>query len=416
MFLLLLSLVAADTLNLTLDQALLLARQKSPVSADARLDTLSGQSKYLRGWSGVLPSLSGSGGFGWHNSQNILGNDTTTHAWSFSVGVSQVLFDASIAGAAAQGVVARDVARLQARSKLSELDLNVKTGYFGLQKLYGMYDLADTALARADDDYYLVEQKLRLGKATEIERLRAQVAVHQARLNLMDAEKGILAANETFKAKLGISDNSVVKTEPADTVRPEPGYSTFGSLWQAVQAGNPSLQLAEKNLKLAGLGKKIAYGRLLPSVSARLQNSYSDAGFPSSFKKWGENDATSFGFNLSLPIFDIQGNLLDIRDAGLELERAQVSLRSGELELRQTALGAYLNYAQAGRQVDYAAENLTLNQELHRLAQEQYRLGQVTLFDLLSVETGLVQARVSYLNALSDTRVQQAQLDYLLGR
>ena len=36
--------------------------------------------------------------------------------------------------------------------------------------------------------------------------------------------------------------------------------------------------------------------------------------------------------------------------------------------------------------------------------------------DLLSVETALTQARVSYLNALSDVLIEQAQMDYLLGR
>jgi outer membrane protein TolC len=38
------------------------------------------------------------------------------------------------------------------------------------------------------------------------------------------------------------------------------------------------------------------------------------------------------------------------------------------------------------------------------------------LLDLLSVEATLAQARVSYLNALSDVHVRQAQMDYLRGK
>ena len=63
------------------------------------------------------------------------------------------------------------------------------------------------------------------------------------------------------------------------------------------------------------------------------------------------------------------------------------------------------------RQVSYAAENLRLNEELYRLAQEQSRLGQLTMLELFDVATALSQARTSYLSAISDVHIQQAQID-----
>jgi outer membrane protein TolC len=268
----------------------------------------------------------------------------------------------------------------------------------------------------ATDNLELTTVKQRLGKSTGLEVLRAQTNASQARLNLMNAEQGLQTASEAFKAALGIDDPVVVKPEPVDTNPPTDQFSSFDDYWRAMEQANPSLQIAEKSLKAAELGRKVAWGRLLPSLSFSVSEHYGDSMLPSRTNKWSNNDATSWGFNLGLPILNVKDIVLGIRDANIAVERARIARRSSEIQLQQTAISARLNYDQSRRQVAYAAENLHLNQELYRQAQEQYRLGQLTQLDLFTVETGLSQARVSYLSALADVRVRQAQIDYLLGK
>jgi outer membrane protein len=415
---LLLSVIASDTLNLTLDQAVNAALRGSPTSADARLDSADGRSKFLRGWSVALPSLSGSAGLGWSNSRSILDTMTrrTSRSWSFSLGASQTIFDASALGAVAQGYVGRELANLQSAGKINQLVWNVKTGYYGLQKSYGLLEIARAAVERASDNSRLAQVKQKLGKATGIEVLRAETNLHQARLDLMNAEKGLLLASEGFKAQLGITERVVVKPEAVDTSPPAPAFESFDAYWDAVAAANPGLQLARSGVKAAELGRKVAYGRMLPSLAFSISDRFGDSLLPGRSNPWGSQDALSYGFNLSLPILNVKEILLGINDAAVALERAKIAQRGSEITLHQTVTSAWLNYEQVARQVAYAAENLRLNQELYRQAQEQYRLGQLTQLDLLTVETGLSQARVSYLSALADVKTQQAQIDYLLGK
>jgi outer membrane protein TolC len=155
---------------------------------------------------------------------------------------------------------------------------------------------------------------------------------------------------------------------------------------------------------------------MLPSLSFSISERYGDSLLPSGTNPWLNHDATSWGFNLGFPILNVKSIVLGIHDANIALERAKISERSTEIQLRQTAVSSWLSFEQAVQQASYAAENLRLNQELYRQATEQYRLGQMTQLDLFTLQTGLTQARVSQLNALSDLRTQQAQIDFLLAR
>jgi outer membrane protein TolC len=414
----LLFLMSADTLNLTLDQSVQLALRHSPTVADARLDTVDGQSKVWQGWSAVMPNLNGSVSRGWVNSKSRTDSTrrTTSGSWGASVGASQVLFDASTFSAVYQGYLGRDVSNLQSLSKMTQLIWSIRTDYYALQQAYGLLDIARLSVKNARDNYTLADVKQKLGKATGIEVLRADVNVRQSQLNQMSAEKALLTASEAFKADLGIDDPAVVKPEPVDTVLPTSVYNSFDDYWGAVVKANPTLQLAAKSEQTAALAKKVSYLKMLPSLTFSVSEHWGDSVLPSKSSPWGDNDALSFGFNLGFPILNVPDIVLGIHSANIALERAKIASRSSEIQMRQSAITAWLNYNQSMQQVGYAEQNVQLNQQLYRQAEQQYRLGQLTQLDLFTVETGLSQARVSYLSALADVRTLQAQLEYLSGK
>ncbi len=414
----LLFLISADTLNLTLDQSVRLALPHSPTVDDARLDTVEGQYKVWQGWSAVMPSLNGSISRGWVNRKPYAGatSRTTTGSWSASVGASQVLFDASALGAVYQGYLGRDVSNLQSVSKMTQLVWNIRTDYYALQQAYGLLDIARLSVKNAEDNHTLADVKQKLGKATGVEVLRAEVNVHQSRLNQMNAEKALLTASEGLKADLGIENRAVVKPEPVDTVLPTSTYGSFEDYWSAVVKANPTLQLSAKSEQTAALAKKMSYLKMLPSLTFSVSEHWGDSVLPSASSPWSDNDATSFGFNLGFPILNVPDIVLGIHSANIALERAKIASRSTEIQMRQSAITAWLNYDQSMQQVGYAKQNLELNQQLYRQAEQQYRLGQLTLLDLFTVENGLSQAQVSYLSALADVRTLQAQLEYMSGK
>ena len=93
-----------------------------------------------------------------------------------------------------------------------------------------------------------------------------------------------------------------------------------------------------------------------------------------------------------------------------------VAARAAVYQVRAAAATAVIGYDEARQRYDYARRNLELNQELYRLAQEQQRLGAISLIDFFSVETALEQASATHITALTDTYIKAAQINYLLGR
>ncbi|MBM3314105.1 TolC family protein, partial [candidate division WOR-3 bacterium] len=146
-----------------------------------------------------------------------------------------------------------------------------------------------------------------------------------------------------------------------------------------------------------------------------LSSDYSDSARPKSIRDWTDRDRVTTGIKLSFPLLDPKTYTLDILDAVAAARRAQAQARAARYQLRAAATTALLGYEEARQRYDYAKKNLELNQELFRLAQEQQRLGAISLIDFFSVETALEQAGASYIAALTDTYIQAAQISYLLG-
>jgi outer membrane protein TolC len=348
MFALLLWVIAADTVDMNVDQALDIALKQSPVTVDARLDRMAGQSSYLRAWSAVTPQLNGSAGMSWQ-----LG-DSTTRSVSLSGGLSQVLFNPSTFGGIATGKIERQVADLKAEGKLKQQALDVRVGYYGLQKAFSLYDVAALAVKQAEGNSELAIRKQKLGSATRIDVLRAETNLRQANLDLMSAEQDLLSANESFKALLGTNDDIIVRPTAIDTTWLPLAEASQEEFWLQVEASNLTLELARQDRKSTGIARTVAYGELLPTLSGSVSRSYSGKNLPGSLSELSKNSRTSAGLNLGLPILSIQSRLLDIHDAGIDVERANNTLRSSEIQVRQSAADAFLSFRQATRQASYA--------------------------------------------------------------
>jgi outer membrane protein TolC len=157
-------------------------------------------------------------------------------------------------------------------------------------------------------------------------------------------------------------------------------------------------------------------GQVLPSVSAYWRSTYEDSSLPRSVRNWDDKDQITTGIGLTFPLLDLKSFVLDIADAVAGSRRTRAAAARARYQIRAAATTAVLGYEKARQSYDYAKRNLELNQELYRLAQEQQRLGAISLIDFFSVETNLAQAQATYVSALTDTYVQAAQIAYLLGR
>ena len=90
MFLFTLFLISVDTLNLSLDDAMKVAMEKSPSRIEAVLDARTGTSKLIRGLTTLLPTVSA---YGTYTKTN---EPIKTRIWTGSIGLTQVVFNVDV--------------------------------------------------------------------------------------------------------------------------------------------------------------------------------------------------------------------------------------------------------------------------------------------------------------------------------
>ena len=420
MLLLFLALVSAspDTLELSLGQALDAAMKQSPAQTQASASRLSSGIAAGRGINALLPAASGSLAYGKIQAQILPGSDSTvtSKGWDGTLTLSQVIFDPRVFAGVANSLIQAGYYSVDAQDKQARLIFDVTEGYLGLLGTRLLRDAAASAVDRAADNLKLNQEKLRLGAASRIDVMRSEVFKSQADIGLLTMEKTLAAANAGFIATVGISRNVVVK--PTEQFSEPAGFevSNSDSLVAEIERRNPGAQLAAKSGTIAAVNTAAAIGQVLPSVSAFWSSDYSDSMMPKSIGDWSNNDRIATGIRFSLPLLDIKSFVLDIADAVAGSRRTRAAARATIYQIRAAAATAVIGYDEARQRYDYAKKNLELNQELYRLAQEQQRLGAISLIDFFSVETALEQANATYITALTDTYVQAAQINYLLGR
>jgi len=275
---------------------------------------------------------------------------------------------------------------------------------------------ADAAAKRAQANLAVTQEKRRLGSASDIDLMRAQVQESQSRLDLFSADKARSLAESDLKARIGITEPFHVR--PVETVSAPAALplSDRDSLIAEIERRNPGLASAARAKTAADANYVGSIGRALPSVSAYWSSSYADSNLPKSPRYWDDHDLAGYGLRFAFPLLDIKSYVLGVVNAGTEARRANAALVAARLALGSAARAAVMGYEEAFDRFDVARQNLDLSQQLHELAQEQYRLGGLSLTDLASVEAGLSQAQAAHASALCDTYIQAAQIAYLLGR
>jgi len=420
MLLVLLSLLSAtpDTLELSLAQSLDVALRGSPSSAEASASRLSSGIAVGQGINALLPSASGSLAYAKTRSQVIPNSDSsaTTTGWDGTFTLSQVVFDPSVFTGVVSSFINASYYSVDAQDKRAKLIYDVTESYLGLLGDRLLRDAAASAVNRAADNLKLNQEKFRLGAVSRIDVMRSEVAKSQADISLLTAEKTLAQANAGFLAAVGISRNVVVR--PTEQLTEPSGFaiSNSDSLIAEIERLNPTARLAAKSNAIATVNTVATVGQILPAVSAFWSSDYSDPTMPKSIKDWDNKDYVTTGIKLSFPLLDLKSYVLDVAHAAAGSRRARAVALAARYRVRASATTAVIGYEEAQQRYDYAKKNLELNQELYRQAEEQQRLGSLSLIDYFSVETALEEASASYIEALTDTYIQAAQISYLLGR
>ena len=411
---------AQEPVRLTLDQALEIALSESNTIKIA--DMTVEKSGYARkgSYASLYPNVNVSGSYQRTLLKQVMVMDMGGQAMEIKVGrdnnisasasASMPLVNASLWESLKLSALDVELAVEQARSSKVSLVSQVKQAFYGVLLAKESLAVMTQVYDNACENYEKTLQRFNVGKASEVEKLRAQVNMMSAEPNVSSAENVVLLATWQLKAVMGLdlqTDIDVVgdlNDYTSELLTPyvsEDDISNNSSLLQF----DIQNRMLESNLRM----QKKQY---LPTLAASINYNYSAMGddklswFPSS------NAALS----LSIPVFDGFQKHYNIKQTKISKDMLDLQRVDTERQIRIAIRNYNDNIALCVK--NYTAANATVEiaQKSYEISQKMYEVGKATLVELNDAQLALEQAQLTQAQAIYNFMVAKASLDELIGK
>ncbi len=461
--------------TLTLQEALAIARQNSPVYRTAQNAQRSADAQVRTAYGAFLPSLNTgfSGDYREGRQQIISGQAFGATNDQIGTGISaNSNMQLSMANLNELRAQRAGAAAVEADIEAAEQNLRqqVTTQFIAARQAEARAILQDTLLTTTAAQLELARARLTVGSGTQLDVQRAEVNNGRQRVAALQARNQADIEVLRLYQAMGVEPVAGTRlTGPLDVALPD--ISVNDLLAQARRA-NPVIDAARRREEQAQRRVSAARSNYLPTLS--LQGSI--AGFtqrsmntdilitqaqagtlssrascirseevraaldlPNNLTQceaiaWtpameqGIRDQQgrypfdftrspySFTASISLPIFDRFQREAGVQNATVQRRNAENTRRQEELRVSADVTSAYLTLTVNKQAVDLQDENSRTARIALSLAEERYRAGAINLVELIQARTDFETAETDRINAIFDFQRAFAQLEAAVGR
>ncbi len=395
---------------LTLDQLIEIGLENNSNIRIAERNLMAARADRRGSYSGLLPSVSMSGGTNLEGLYNLGGRDFDVPSLNSRISVSQTIFDGARSWYDARsGAISLKSSTTSFENTRDQAVLAIKQAYYNLLSRLELLEVAEEALELSRRQLELVEERYRLQAVKQTDLLKARVSVGQREADMYRARQNVATAATSLNVAVG-QDPSAALSVARDSVILEPVPDREAAL-SSLLANNPALKIQEMGVEQARLNVKKQRGVLLPRVSLSYGSNFRGDKLGNLFN----NASTSSNLSISLPLFTGLQNTSrysSTRYSALaEEERLDAQLRDLKRQLENTL--SSLESLHKIYPINQAV--LTSAEADVRLASEQYNLGAIAILDLLDAQVSLITARSTLVRTTYEIKIAKAQLAALMG-
>ena len=369
--------------------------------ARSRVDSHAAERNLKNAWNEILPGVDLSAG-----ASRSSATEATTLYGSLSASVT---FSPTVIAAVGLARAAYESQKLAYEASRRSLELEVRKSFYSLVLAQENITVLRQAIATAQANYEQAEAKRRVGLATELDVLSAQVNLENLRPNLGSALLARENSMAQFKILLGVDqDRELTLKGSLNEAAALTGLDLSG-----LSGEDPAVARLEASVETARAGLKAAR-TLVRSPSLTLSGSYRPAS--SNAGPWTDNGSISAIVSLSLD------NLLPWSSARGNEFKAGDTLAKTESELEEARITASVQETALQRKIEQSlsvlkARRLTvaLAERTYRLTEDAYKFGTKDLLNLQDAADSLQEARVKMLEEAYNLVSALLDLEYALG-
>ena len=298
----------------------------------------------------------------------------------------------------------------QARSSKVSMISQVKQAFYGVLLAKESLAVMTQVYNNAQANFEKTMQRYQVGKASELEKLRAQVNVMNAEPSVSSAENAVLLATWQLKAVMGLNLDTDI--EAIGDLKDYTELLLIPYVSENDISNNSSLLQLDIQNRMLESTIRMQKKQYLPTLAASINYNYSAMGddelrwFPSS------NAALS----LTIPVFDGFQKHYNIKQSKINKDMLDVQRIDAERQIR-IAIRNY-NDRIALCVKNYTAANSTVEiaQKSYEISEKMYEVGKTTLVELNDAQLALQQAQLTQAQAIYEFMVARASLDELIGK
>ncbi|MBF0296853.1 MAG: TolC family protein [Magnetococcales bacterium] len=331
---------------------------------------------------------------------------------TLTVSLNQLLWDFGKMNAeVAKAELGRMHAEWQLHAVRAEMLLDAASACINLPRHHRLQALAEQSVANIRHQTGLEESRVELGGGLLTDALQAKSQLAGAQARLARAKGGLNMAINRFRALFNREPGPPAELHdlppPVDLLP-----ATLEKVLEETFKSNPQIQLAKVNLSMGQMEKKrVIGGELSPRIGAVVEKNYKSNtdGIEGSQQELAARVEFSYPVNLGLSQFQA------LRGATEGIVALENRLHDTRTQVEEQARNGWESLRTLQENADFLDNQARIAAEFLRLAREERQHGARSLIDILSGETGLINAQSDALAAKADVLIAQFGLLRIMG-
>jgi outer membrane protein len=335
-----------------------------------------------------------------------------SNLWDGNVSMRQTLWSFSLGKAIRAARYAEHLGDENVHAARQDVALQAIFAYNAHLLALGQVKVAETVVNQKEKQLEMARTRRRNGVATDLEVLRFEVDLANARTTLLRLQGAAeLARGDLNAVMVEPTDKAIEPTDALEFVETPADQQQV--VREAVMA-RPEIQAVGWSERISDEAIGIYKADMQPRLdfngafgwSTRLPANF----FDPNYEKW------SLSVTLKIPVFDgfrTAGRVAQARAERARIEQDRVALQTLiDLEAKQA-----VDRLRVASSVYHAAElNVAQARKALDMTQANYRLGAATTLDVLDAQAAFTQAEFSRLQALHEHANARAGLRYVMGQ
>jgi outer membrane protein len=338
-------------------------------------------------------------------------------AWQINLTASQVIYaGGGVRSSVKSSKLVRDAALLELQAVINEALLQVRTGFYSVLLAVEQIKVQESNLDLLQQQLKTVTDRFEAGTVSSFEKLRAEVAVANAKAPLITARNDYRLAIESLRQALGFTTNTPESLRKVPTflgsLEFTPQNFDLQAAFEAARANRPDLERIAKLADSRAEAITTARSTRYPNVSAfagwTLRKGTTDS-FGDSNNGW------LVGVQSQWDIFDGRATAGRVAQAKSLLEQTKLTLSEAQLAVDVEVRRAHSQWQQATELAEASQRVVEQATEAVRLANARYNAGTGTQLDVLAAQVELTTARTNQIQAFYSYNVAVAALRKAMG-